>query len=81
MFCINACSLNNRLDDLEQLSKSTNINYDNITISKTRIMISLEITKNIDIKNYNMKYTSTESTAGGTTIHSKPSSIQTNNRS
>ena len=44
-------------------------------------MISLEITKNIDIKNYNMKYTSTESTAGGITIHSKPSSIQTNNRS
>ena len=42
---------------------------------------NLEITKNIDIKNYNMKYTSTEITAGGTVIHSKPSSQQTNNRS
>ena len=69
LFCINSCSLNKRFDDLQQLSKSTNINYDNITISETWIMGSLEITKNIDIKNYNMKYMSNESTAAGTMLY------------
>ena len=32
-------------------------------------MGSLEITKNIDIKNYNMKYMSNESTAAGTMLY------------
>ena len=42
--------------------KSANINYDITAISKTRIMKNLEIPKNINLKNYNMEYTSTEST-------------------
>ena len=42
--------------------KSANINYDITAISETRIMKNLEIPKNINLKNYNMEYTSTEST-------------------
>ena len=32
-------------------------------------MRNLEITKNIDIKDYNMKYTWTECTTGGTILY------------
>ena len=42
--------------------KSANINYDITAISETRIMKNLEIPKNINLKSYNMEYTSTEST-------------------
>ena len=69
MFHINACSLNKNFDDLEYLLKSTNINYDIIAISETRIMKNLEITQNINLKTYNFEYTPTESTAGGTTLY------------
>ena len=57
MFYINVSYLNKRFGDTEQLLKPTSINYDNIALSETRIMRNLEITKNIDIKDYNMKYT------------------------
>lgn len=57
------------------------INYDIIAISESRIMRNLEVTKNINIKNYNMEYKSTESTAGWAVMYSKPSSIKTKNQS
>ena len=57
------------------------INYDIIAISESRIMRNLEVTKNINIKNYKMEYKSTESTAGWAVICSKPSSIKTKNQS
>ena len=70
MFYINACSLINKIfEDLEYLLKSTNINYDIIAISETRLMKNLKITKNINLKNYNFEYTPTESTAGGTMLY------------
>ena len=61
--------LKKTFDDLEYLLKSANINYDIIAISETRIMKNLQITKNIKMKNYNMEYTSTESTAGRTMLY------------
>ena len=69
MFHINACFLNKNFEDLEYLLKSTNINYDIIAISETRIMKNLEITKSINLKNYNFEYTPTVSTAGGTMLY------------
>ena len=58
MFHINVCSLNKKFEDVESL-KSTNVNYYIIAISETAIIRNLEITKNIDIKNYNVAYIST----------------------
>ena len=42
MFHINTCSLSKNFDDLEYLLKTTNMNFDIIAISETRI------TKNIN---------------------------------
>ena len=69
MFGINACSLNKNFEELEYLIKSTNINYNIIAISETRTMKNLEITQNIDLKNYSFEYTPIESTAGGTVLY------------
>ena len=69
MFYINAYYLNKIFDDLEYFLKSTNINYDIIAVSETRTMKNLEITQNINSKNYNFEYTPTESTAGGTMLY------------
>ena len=68
MFHSNACSLNKNFADLEYLLKSTNINYNIIPVSETRTMKNLEITQNINVKNYNFEYTPTESTAGRTLL-------------
>ena len=69
LFHISAFSLNKNFDDLEYLLESTNINHDIIAISETRTMKNLEITQNINLKNYNFEYTPTESTAGGTMLY------------
>ena len=57
MFLINVCSLNKKLN-------TYNLNTNNLQIlimillqyQKKKIMRNLEITKNIDIKNYNRLY-------------------------
>ena len=68
MFHSNACSLNKNFANLEYLLKSTNINCNIIPVSETRTMKNLEITQNINVKNYNFEYTPTESTAGRTLL-------------
>ena len=60
MFHNNACFLNKNFEHIEYLLKSTNINYNIIARSETRIKNS-EITKNIILKNYNFQYAPTES--------------------
>ena len=50
------------------LLKSADINYDITAISEARIMKNLEITKNINLKNYNVEYISTESATAGTIL-------------
>ena len=60
-FDINTCSL--------QLIKSTNINFDIIAISETRILKDTNIVKNINIQNFSFECTPTESTAGGALLY------------
>ena len=69
MFHNNACFLNKNFEHIEYLLKSTNINYNIIARSETRIIKNSEITKNIILKNYNFQYAPTESTADGTMLY------------
>ena len=59
LFHINDCSLNKNFEDLEYLIKSTNINFDIIVISKTRILKDTNIVKNINIPNFSFEFTPT----------------------
>ena len=49
--------------------KSNNINFDIITISETKILKDSNIVKIINIPNFSLGFTSTESTAGGTLFY------------
>ena len=70
MFHINACSLSKNFDDLEYLLKTTNMNFDIIAISETRITKNINnILPNINLNNYAFEFTPTESSAGGTLIY------------
>ena len=69
LFHINNCSLNKNFENLEYLIKSTNINFDIIVISKTRILKDTNIVKNINIPNFSFEFTPTKSTAGGTLLY------------
>ena len=69
LFHINTCSLNKNFEDLEYLIKSTNINFDIIAISETRILKDTNIVKNINIPNFSFDLTPTESTAVGTLLY------------
>ena len=64
LFHINSCSLDKNFEDLEYLIKSTNINFDIIAISESRILKDTNILKNTNIPNFSFEFTPTESTAG-----------------
>ena len=70
MFHINTCSLSKNFDDLEYLLKTTNMNFDIIAISETRITKNINnILSNINLNNYAFEFTPTEFSAGGTLIY------------
>ena len=69
LFHLNACSLNKNFDDLEYLIKTTNQTFDVIAISESRIKSNMDITTNINLPNYSIEYTPTESHAGGTLLY------------
>ena len=67
---LNACSLNKHFDDLEYLIKTTNQTFDVIAISESRIKSNINIyITNINLPNYSIEYTPTESHAGGTLLY------------
>ena len=69
LFHINSCSLNKNFEDLEYLLKVTNKTFDIITISESRILRDTNLSKNINIYNYSVEFTPTESHAGGTLLY------------
>ena len=69
LFHINACSPNKTFNDLDYLTKSTNININIIATSETRILKDTNIVKNINIPNFSLDFTPTESTAGETSLY------------
>ena len=64
-----ACSLSKKFDDLEYLLKKTNMNFDILAISGTRITKNVNKIPNINLCNYAFEFTSTESSAVGTLIY------------
>ena len=69
MFHISTCSLSKNFDDLEYLLKTTNMNFDIIAISETRITKNINKMSNINLNNYAFEVTPTESSARGTLIY------------
>ena len=63
LFHLNACSLNKNFDHLEYLIKTTNQAFDVIAIKESRIKSNVDITININLPNYSIEYTPTESRA------------------
>ena len=62
MFHINtACFLSKNIDDLEYLLKTTNMNFDIIGISETRIRKNISKISNINLYNYFFEFTPTAS--------------------
>ena len=69
LFHINASSLNKNFDDLDHLLKCTNKVFDIIAVTETRITKQTSLTTNINLKNYAIEFTPTESMAGGTLLY------------
>ena len=68
LFHINFCSLNKNFEELRNLLQSTNINFDVIVITETRIPKNVSVTQNIVLNNYSFEHTPTGSSAGGTLL-------------
>ena len=68
-FHINSCSLNKNFEELQNLLQSTNIQFDVIAITETRITKNISVTQNIELSNYSFEHTLTESSAGGTLLY------------
>ena len=66
---INACSLNKKFDDFDHLLKYTNKVFDMIAVSETRITKQTSLTTNINLKNYAIEFTPTETSAEGTFLY------------
>ena len=68
LFHINARSLNKSFNDLFHVLKCTNKVFDIIAVSENRITKQTSLTTNINLKNYAIEFTSTESSAEGTLL-------------
>ena len=69
LFHINACSLNKNFDDLDHLLKCTNKIFDIIAVTETRITKQTSLTANINLRNYAIGFTPTESSAVGKLLY------------
>ena len=69
LFHINACSLNKNFDDLQHLLSSTKKIFDIIAVSETRITKQVSLLNNLNLNNYSFEFTPTETSAGGTFLH------------
>ena len=72
LFHLNISSLNKHIDNLENLLTSSNIDFDIIRISETRISDSYYASK-LNLNNYSLKRCSTAFSAGGTGLYIKKS--------
>ena len=69
LFHLNKCSLSKNFENLEYLLHSTNLNFDVIAISETRITKNKAQINHIDLINYSYEYCPTEPSAGGTLLY------------
>ena len=69
LFQVNACSLDKNFKNLKNLLQSTNIHFDIIAITETRIPKNVSVNENIELSNYSFEHTPTESSAGGKLLY------------
>ena len=69
LFHLNTCSLKKNFDDLEYLIKTANETIDVIAVKESRIKNNMDITININLPNYSLVYTPTESHAAETLLY------------
>ena len=73
LFHLNISSLPKHIDSLENLIASTQINFDIIAISESRLNKDNVHAHNLNLQNYSFEYCPTESSAGGTVLYIKNS--------
>ena len=77
---MNVCSLTKNSDDFNILLSDVNISFDILAITEARIKKHLSSPINLQLSNYSIEYTTTESSAGGTLLYiSKRLSYQLRN--
>ena len=69
LFHLNTCSFSKKIEDLEYLLDSTNLNFDVITISETRITKSKAQINHTHLTSYSYEHCPTESSAGDTLLY------------
>ena len=69
LFHINPCSLNKNFGDLQQLLSCTKKIFDIIAISETRITKQVSVLNNLNLNNYSVEFTPTETSAGSTLLY------------
>ena len=69
LFHINSFSLNKSFEEFENLLQSTNIDFDLIAITGTRIPKNVSVTQNSVLNNYSFEDAPTESSAGDTFLY------------
>ena len=69
LFHLNTCSLNKNFDDLEYLIKTTNQTFSVTAISESIIKSNVNITTNVNLLNYSIEYTPTQSHTEGTLLY------------
>ena len=69
LFQVNAYSLDKNFKNLKNLLQSTNIHFDIIAITETRIPKNVSVNENIELSNYSFEHTPTESSAGGKLLY------------
>ena len=68
-FHINVCSRTKNFDDFNILQRELNISFDIIAITESRIKKHLSSPINLQVNNYSIKHTTTESSAGETLLY------------
>ena len=66
---INTCSLNRNFDGLQHLFSCTKTKFDIIVISETRIRKWVSSLNNLNLNNYSLDFTPTETSTGGIILY------------
>ena len=69
MFHLNVCSLSKKFDNFEQLINQLQIEFDFVGIIESRLIKGINLTTNINLKDYVVEHTHIESSAGGTLLY------------
>ena len=69
LFHINVFTLNKNFDDLQYLLTYTKKKFDIIAVSEKRITRNVPLLNNLNLNNYSLEFTTTETCAGGNLLY------------